>query len=302
MKGLLEIGTNSIKCMAFRRVEDKFEFVVDKQVITQLGEGYLKSALISKEALSRTCKELKKAKKELLDLGCQEIDLIGTMILRRAENREMVVKQISEDLGLELKVLTGEEEAQYSFKAAVRTLALEGDEKILVVDSGGGSSEAIFGEKGKILHAQSIDIGAVTLTEKFNLDNVVSHEIIMSCEQYVNRVFTTLDKEYQCSKLVVIGGSATTVSAMIQELDPYDSTKVQGSIVAMEQLFELQDKVANLTTEQRKELVGLSPKRANIILGGIIIIGCILDRSNIREMIVCDRGLRYGYAYSMMEE
>jgi exopolyphosphatase/guanosine-5'-triphosphate,3'-diphosphate pyrophosphatase len=299
MKTIIELGTNSVKLFMYKLIDGIIDVIIDEQMITRLGEDYNKTGIISKTALKRTISVIKKCINTSQKKGCMDISLFGTMILRKAENRQMVLMQIAESTGYNVKVLTGEEEAFYAYTAALKTLDIKDHDKVLVVDSGGGSTEFIFGEGNNILHAESINVGAVTLTEKYKLNNTASIDTMLSCELYVNRTCATMKKQYQSDKLIAIGGSATTVSAMVQQLKVYDVEKVQGSIITMEQISELQNLLCSMDSEERKTLSGLSAKRADIILGGVAILGCIIDRSNIGEMIVCDRGLRYGLAYSI---
>jgi exopolyphosphatase/guanosine-5'-triphosphate,3'-diphosphate pyrophosphatase len=242
MDAIIEIGTNSLKLLIYR-TEPNFEAVVDKTIITRLSEGYYQTGEISISALNRNIEEINESLNITKIHNCRNTSLYGTMIFRSAKNTEVVLKQILEQTGLNLKVLSGKEEAEYSFLAATYSFTIK-DKNVLVIDSGGGSTEFIFGRNGEVNNAQSLNVGAVTLTDKFKLQNEVKTEILEKCERYLNDKFKRIETTSVPDIIIGIGGTVTTISAIIQKLELYSAEKVQGSIINLKDISKLEKELS----------------------------------------------------------
>lgn len=290
-QSVIELGTNSLKYLLIR--DD--EVIFDCNEITRLGENYHKSGIISQKALKRTIKVIKKYQKISEDNNAK-VMLVATMILRSAKNNKEVIEQIEAETSLKTRILSGIEEAKFSYLAALKTLNISSDTAAIVVDSGGGSTEIIQGDEGKIILSQSFNIGAVTLSEEFNLTNEVSAKDIKLCQNKIDKCLSDLCEKNDSGKfmLIGVGGTITTISAIIQELAVYNQDKVQGSAINYSDIYSLVLELAQMPLSEKKEIIGLSEKRADIILGGAIIFKQIMQILEIDEIIVCDKGLRYG--------
>lgn len=294
MDAIIEIGTNSLKLLIYK-TEPNFKVVLDKTSITRLGEGYNQTGEISSSALNRNIEEIIASLEISKEHNCRNVFLYGTMIFRSAKNSEEVLDHILQRTRLSMKILSGKEEAEYSFLAATYTLPIE-DKNVLVIDSGGGSTEFIFGKNAQVENAISLDVGAVTLTDKYQLINEVDIIHLAKCETYIKEEFKRIKVDSPPDIIIGIGGTLTTISAIIQKLEVYSADKVQGSIISLNDIITLKKELASKNLEMRKSIIGLSPKRADIILGGVLIITSIMEKYGASELIVCDHGLRYGLA------
>lgn len=294
MDAIIEVGSNSLKLLIYR-TKPNFEVVSDETVITRLSEEFNQTGLISSQALERNIDEIKRCLRKSSEYKAQNVYLYGTMIFRSAKNSSEVLQQIYQKTGLKLSILSGEDEATYSFYAATNSLNIE-KQNTLVIDTGGGSTEFIFGKDNKLEFVQSLDIGAVTLTDRFNLKNEVTNSVLKESKEYINSIFSKIKNWATPEILIGIGGTVTTISAIVQKLEPYSAEKIQSSIISLDNVIELERELSVKNIELRKDIIGLSPKRADIILGGVLIIRSILEHYGATEMIVCDQGLRYGLA------
>lgn len=294
MNAIIEIGTNSLKMLIYK-TEPDFKTVFDKTIITRLGESYKQTGEISCLALKRNINEIIKCQELIKTYDCVEVLLYGTMIFRSAKNSQDVLKEIHEKTGLNLEIISGQEEAEYSFLAASHSFQIK-DKKVLVIDTGGGSTEFIFGQSNQIEDAESLDIGAVTLTDSFSLDKQVDTGNLEKCEAYIKEKFQGLSGKIKPDLVIGIGGTVTTISAIAQELDPYSADKVHGSVISLERITELAVELSLKNFEERKDIIGLSSKRADIILAGVLIVKTIMQKYRRSKMLVCDHGLRYGLA------
>lgn len=294
MKAIIEIGSNSLKLLIYR-TKPSFQVVLDETKITRLSQEYNLTGKISPLALNRNIQEIHRCQDIIKKYECSDVSLYGTMIFRSAKNSREVLAQILQQTGLNLHILSGQEEATYSFYAAIHDIQIK-DMQVMVIDTGGGSTEFIFGRAGAIDFAESLDVGAVTLTDRFNLKNEVETSVLEEVKEYLANKFNNINVKANLGAIIGIGGTVTTISAIIQKLEDYSADKIQGSIINLNDIIELEKELATKNLAKRKNIIGLSPKRADIILGGVLIIRSILEKYEKTEMIVCDHGLRYGLA------
>jgi exopolyphosphatase/guanosine-5'-triphosphate,3'-diphosphate pyrophosphatase len=294
MNAVIEIGTNSLKLLIYKD-QPNFQVVYDKTSISRLGEDYHKTGKISYPALDRNIEEINSCLKICNDYACRHVSLYGTMIFRAAENSQEVLTKIYQKTKLKLQILSGEEEAKYSFLAATSSLSLA-DKRLLVVDTGGGSTEFISGSMSQINYQTSLELGAVILTDLFSLDKRVNLETLTRAKNYINKQLASLPNFPHPELIVGIGGTVTSISAIVQKLQVYSAQKVQASTITSRQVTELIAQLACKNFQERQSIIGLSAKRADIILGGVLIINSILDKFQKNDILVCDNGLRYGLA------
>src|SRR5690554_2626969 len=206
INALIEIGTNSLKFLIVR-LDSEVKVIIDETSITRLGEGYQQTQLISEDAFQRNLIEIERCISEAKKLDCDNISIYGTMIFRKAKNGAETAQRIEERTGLACEVLSEAQEAEYSYLAAVRTLQLSSAQNTLVIDSGGGSTELVFGSGETVKYAKSLDVGAVTLTDKFNLVNEVENSTIEQGNKYLITLLDKIDYQTEVDSVIGIGGT-----------------------------------------------------------------------------------------------
>jgi exopolyphosphatase/guanosine-5'-triphosphate,3'-diphosphate pyrophosphatase len=265
--------------------------------IARLGEGVDQTGLIGTAGEARAAEILSRYRGRCDDLGVEEIVAVGTSALRDAKNSDEVRARIRDALGIDIRVISGTEEAGYSFLAVQRGLSLQGQE-LLVIDIGGGSTEFILGKENGVSRAVSIDVGSVRLTERFlRCDPVRTDEVAaMSAAVEAHLAGITHEIAAQAGSLTLVGiaGTFTTLAAIEKKLARYSHSQVHGSVLS---LAEVKRQVAMLqerTIAERKQIIGLEPKRADVIFAGAYLIEKIMDLFGARQVIVSDQGVRYG--------
>lgn len=290
---IIDLGTNSVKFFLAEIKEGKVNTIIDTNEISRLGEGLQKTGIISPEAFARNIEVLKKFKQIALQHQVDRIHAVGTMCLRTAENATDFIKEAESQTGIDIKVLNGEQEARLSYLAVVGDF-LDGEENIAVFDTGGGSTEFIFGKGEMLKDRLSLDIGAVRLTEEYLKSDPVSHIELKNMLGHIVEFFKRYDLNRKVERLVGIGGTLTSLGAVKHKMKDYDPQVIQGSELTLAQIDQMISQFAEKTVNERKEIVGLQPKRADVILAGAAIVRSVLSIFHLDRLTISDRGLRHG--------
>ncbi len=297
----IDIGTNTILMTVADFSEDgTFRVVIDRAEIARLGEGVDRTHELSAAGVERALEVLRDYVHACHKFGVSEIAAVGTSALRDALNAKSFIDRLKRELNLQLRVLSGAEEAAYSYLSVQKGLQLAAKE-ILVVDVGGGSTEFIRAKDGKLSGWASLDLGSVRLTERYLRSDPVLHE---ECFRLVEAVDASLGKlpadwggKPSRTTLVGIAGTFTTLAAVEKGLRHYSHSEVHGSRLSLAAVERQAGLYRSKTVAERKQIAGLEPKRADVILAGTLLIERIMRLFHIDEAIVSDQGIRYGLLY-----
>lgn len=289
IKGIIDIGTNSCR-LFIAELENtsegkkiKRELVKDVEIV-KLGEGVNKTHNLNPNAIKRTLNCLKKYKEKASSYGIENIRAFATSAVRDAENREIFLQEVSK-LGIKIECISGKTEATLNFLGN----SLVFKDRILVVDIGGGSTEFTLGKDKSIDFIQSINIGAVRATEKFFSDNDYSEEKLEKCKVWIRKnleiLKTIKDRDF---KLIGVAGTATTQISVRDKMEIYDSSKVHMATLTLDELKENLSLFLSKNFEERKNIIGLEEKRADVIIAGTLILLTILEELNQDKIIISE--------------
>jgi exopolyphosphatase/guanosine-5'-triphosphate,3'-diphosphate pyrophosphatase len=300
----IDAGTNTILCLiAELKSDGSFETLDDLAEITRLGEGVDKSGRIGAEGEQRSLQVLRRYGKRCRELGVQDIIAVGTSALREAQNSAAVRARFREELGFDIRVISGDEEAAYSFLAVQKGTPVAGQE-LLVIDVGGGSTELIRGNQAGISEAVSIDVGSVRLTEQFLYSDPVRKEECAEMLAAIDRAFMPWRRRWSKSAatlvLVGIAGTFTTLAAVEKRLMRYSHSEVHGSILTLKEIQRQVELFRGKTIAERMALPGLEPGRADVILAGACLVERIMACLDAERIIVSDQGVRYGLLHERL--
>lgn len=295
---VIDIGTNSTRMLIFREDKNGDLFRVNKSVrYTRMGQDVNKTKMLHPDAIKRNMDALEEYKKIAEDYHVQDFYIFGTSAMRDAENTQAFIRMVKEKLDLDIEVISGEKEAEYGFLGVAQCF----NERILIFDIGGGSTELIYGEGQDLKKMRSLNIGCVRSTESFiQNDPPTAEELRALNAQAVDFLKGTLREyeDYKPYKLVGIGGTATTVSTIKQKMQIYDSEAVHQSEITREELNAIAQDLSAKTLEERRAIAGLEAKRADIIIAGVNILNDILYVTGQNHFIVCDYDNLEGAAWS----
>jgi exopolyphosphatase/guanosine-5'-triphosphate,3'-diphosphate pyrophosphatase len=291
---VIDVGTNSVKLhVGERRAGGGWRTVVDRAEVTRLGEGLQDAGALQPEPLRRTADAIVEMVGESRREGAAEIAAVGTAGMRLASNSAELIDAVRERCGVGIEVISSEEEARLAYLAATSELEV-GQDSLVVFDTGGGSTEFTFGRAGRVEERFSLDVGAARYTERFGLDDVVADENLAQALQAIAADLAQLDGRQRPAALVGMGGALTNLAAVRHGLASYDSEVVQGTVLDRPEVDRQIDLYRERSAEQRREIVGLQPARAEVILAGACIVLTVLEKLQCDELTVSDRGLRHG--------
>ena len=293
-RAVIDVGTNSVKFhIAQRQSDGTWATRVDRAEVSRLGEGIEKTGAIAPAAMERTAAAIAGMKDEAIRNAVSSITAVGTMGLRTATNSRAFVDMVMQRCEVAIEIISGEEEARLAYLAVRSGIALA-EGSIVIFDSGGGSSQFTLGRGNRVDRQFSVNVGAVRYTERFGLANVVSPEVLQQALDAIAADLGELDQVARPEALVGMGGAVTNIAAVMHGLAEYDPAIIQGSVINRGELDRQIERYRSLPTEARREVVGLQPKRAEVILAGACIVRTIMDKLGCTSLTVNDRGLRHG--------
>ena len=291
---VVDAGTNSVKFdVAERSADGSLHPVVDRAELTRLGEGLDRTGEISAEATTRTADAIAGMVAEADGLGTRALVAVGTAGLRIARNGADVVAAIKARTGVEIEIIPGEEESRLAYVAVLAGLGLK-DEPVVVFDSGGGSTQLTFGHGTRVDERFSVEVGAVRFTEQFGLAGAVSTAVLDEAGAAIAEGLSRVDGHERPDTLFGIGGAVTNLTAVKHQLAKYDPDVVQGTVLERDEIDRQIELYRTRDTEARRSIVGLQPKRADVILAGALIVRTVMDKLGSDSLTVSDRGLRHG--------
>ena len=276
---VIDVGSNSVRLM----------LVADGKVLykrlntTRLGEGLAQTPYLNEEAMERTATAIASFYAQAKEEGAKQTLVFATAATRSAKNKEVFLEKVKALCGLEIDVISGEEEAEIGLLGAL------GNQDGAIIDVGGASTEIVVKKNGEILYKKSVDVGVVRLKDICGRDK----------KALIERSLIEIEKFGQVpNKLPFygIGGTATTLAAQYLGLEEYQSDKITGAVLPGDGIQALADKFALMPVEEIAKLPCMPKGREDVILGGAVWLATLLKGLDIRQITVSDRDNLEGYA------
>jgi len=294
----IDIGTNSTKMTAAEVSGGRIEVLSERSEITRLGRGVDATKRFSDDAVDATLRVLRDYVGEAKSLGISHLAACGTSAMRDSLNGDEFRSLAGDILGTSVEIVSGTREAQLTFLGAVSDPSLlRQAHRVLAFDVGGGSTELILGTRVRVERSQSLNIGAVRLTERFLHGDPPTASELTAASEVAEQALAQFESA-PVDRIIGIGGTATTVATMIAPRIP----TVQGAEIRDRQLDELLAGLSTQTVEERRKTPGLEPARADVIVAGMAIIRNIMTRFGMASFVVSTRGVRYGLLLEMSAE
>lgn len=287
---VIDIGSYSCR-LSIGNIQDGLELIYEEGNITALGEGVKSSGLLQKDKMEYTLGVLKDYMNKAKEFKADSIVAVGTQALRTAKNTQEFISMVKESLGLEVKVISPEEEGRYAFLAVGYSLRPEG--KFCIIDQGGGSTEYVCGQDLLPEKVVSLPFGIVNLTEEFiHHDPPLNYEL-ESLKNFLDEQIK--DVKEDCQTLVGLGGTITTIAAIEYGVFPYKGHMVHGKRLSLDSVMFWLETLSSMREEERiKSFPQIEPKRAKVIIPGIVIFYRSMVMFGKKEILVSDWGLKEG--------
>ncbi|TYP50876.1 Ppx/GppA phosphatase family protein [Thermosediminibacter litoriperuensis] len=294
---VIDLGSNSVRLLVAEVEGGRVMPVFKDLVTTRLGEGVAETGLLSPESMESTLTAVLEFQKAALFAGCERITAFATSAVREAGNGQEFLKSIKERVGIEVRLLSGQEEAELSFLGAREGLGLQG--QALVVDIGGGSTELALGSE-KVEMSVSLPMGAVRWTQRFLKSDPPQAEEITALRHEARSLLSNFKDRFGGMKspqgvtAVGVGGTLTSLAAVSLELKEYHWSKVHGCVLGLDAMEAITGKLCRLAPLERKKIAGLAPGRADIIAAGALIALEIMKFLELGSIIVSESDLMEG--------
>jgi exopolyphosphatase/guanosine-5'-triphosphate,3'-diphosphate pyrophosphatase len=306
----VDCGTNSIRLLVADCDPATGELVeLDRRMtVVRLGQGVDRTGRLAPEALERTFAACREYAAVIKELGAERLRFVATSASRDAENREEFTAGVLAVLGVEPEVISGEQEAEFSFTGATRELTAHEhlERPFLVVDIGGGSTEFVVGAD-RVQAARSVDIGCVRMTERhLVVDGTVTDPptaeqvaaVRADIEAALDLAAETVPLD-GARTLVGLAGSVTTVAGIALGLDAYDSAAIHHARIPYETVREITGRMLTSTHAERAAYGVMHPGRVDVIGAGALVLLAIMERTGAAEVVVSEHDILDGIAWSL---
>jgi exopolyphosphatase/guanosine-5'-triphosphate,3'-diphosphate pyrophosphatase len=285
----IDIGTNTALMLIADGEADTLSVVRDEHAIPRLGEDVDKTKRIGKEAIERLDEVLTCYRQLLAEHKIDTVEAVGTSALRDASNSQEVRDHIESKFNIQVRLISGDEEARLTYLGAVSGVQADSD-LIGVVDIGGGSTEIALGRGKEYLIGRSMNVGAVRLTERSQ-----------DRSQREKDIHDNLKKTFNLfpipKKLIAVAGTATSVAVIKLGLQVFDRQKINGTQVTLAEMENIVDRLYTISPEELSKQYPAIPKgRADILPAGALILLETVRYLRLDAVTASTRGLRYGVA------
>ncbi|MEE1743690.1 Ppx/GppA phosphatase family protein [Streptomyces sp. JV184] len=306
----IDCGTNSIRLLVADVDPSTGELVeLDRRMeIVRLGQGVDRTGRLAPEALERTFAACRQYAAVIEEHGARRVRFVATSASRDAENRDEFVRGVLEILGVEPEVISGDQEAEFSFTGATKELAGRDHlaKPYLVVDIGGGSTEFVVGDD-HVRAARSVDIGCVRMTER----HLVSDGVVTDppAPAQIDAIRADIDAALDLAEesvpltgagtLVGLAGTVTTLASIALGLDAYDSEAIHHSRISFDRVQEITGRLLGSTHAERAAIGAMHPGRVDVITSGALILLAVMKRTGAREVVVSEHDILDGIGWSI---
>lgn len=287
------IGSNSVRCLLAETAGATFTRLWRDREGTRLFAGLDDRGCLSQESMDKTTAAVTRMASEVRHQGAEKLGVFATSAARDAANGEAFISAVARAAGTELHIISGREEAELSFLGAS---AATDAERCGVIDIGGGSTEIAIGSRKGIETSFSCQMGAVRLYQRLRLDR---KEDMIPVQKAAAEILS--EHLSECAGVsmpgtwVGTGGTFTTLAAMVRQVAWTDRMSMHGTTLLRREIQDIGEELAEMPLEERKELPGLQPGRADIVVHGICILLGVMDCLKIRKIVVSEWGNLDGY-------
>lgn len=302
LRGLIDIGTNSVKLLVAEVAGHLVRPIHEVSEQTRLGRGFYETHRLLPEAIHDTAVAVAQFKELAQAHQVTSLRVIATSAARDAQNQGELLEAVRRESGLEVEVISGDREAEWVYQGVTTDPAISGD-RLLILDVGGGSTEFILGEGAHKQFQESFPMGSVRLLEQLQPADPPRPGQLQSCREVVThfiqqRIVPDIGAALRSSpkrcRLIGTGGASTIMGRIVYQLENFERDRLEGATLKRAEIHHLVDRIWSLPLEERRQIMGLPRKRADVILTGAVIYEGVMQQLEFDELTISTRGLRFG--------
>ncbi|MDO9308306.1 MAG: Ppx/GppA phosphatase family protein [Deltaproteobacteria bacterium] len=299
----IDIGTNSIRCIVVE-VDSQGRFMVldDEKATVRLGENMAASGAISPPAFARAVDAMSRIRKLIDGLKVTEVEAVATSAVRSASNGVELVEVLTRELGREIRIISGEEEAELVAISARHNFDMSG-KRYMIIDIGGGSVEIMSAVANLVESCYSLQLGAVLMTDRFLLSDPVKETEIDKLRRHVRVELKNIfiDEKPIVQSFISSGGTITALASMVMSMRRQAFSSLHGFEVLRSEIVHLLAMLVRKDIKALRSVPGLNPDRADIIVAGLVVIDELMKFFSANIMLVNERGIREGLIIRCMK-
>jgi exopolyphosphatase / guanosine-5'-triphosphate,3'-diphosphate pyrophosphatase len=301
----LDCGTNTLRLLVadLDTGAGQAHYVDRRTTIVRLGQDVDRTGVFAAAALERTFTTLDEYVAVVERRQVDAVRFVATSAARDVQNRAAFVDGVRDRLGVEPEIISGDEEARLAYDGATRQLTGRSsiERPWLVLDIGGGSTELVLGaERAASIRGVSVDVGSVRITERHLAGDPPTRDQVAAATADISAALQSVRLPLGSARaLIGVAGSITTMGAMVLDLPEYDRERVNLARLAAPDVLHAIDRVVAMSVAQRRALPFMHPDRADVIGAGALILGCVMERLGLPELVVSARDILDGIAWSM---
>jgi exopolyphosphatase / guanosine-5'-triphosphate,3'-diphosphate pyrophosphatase len=300
--GVVDIGTNSTRLLIADVENGRVHEVDRRSEVTRLGEGVDATGRLGEEPMARVLATLEAYHEAIRDHGCDATTGVLTSAVRDAENGDEFTELVRTRFGLDVRTIPGEEEAGLTFLGATAERADPPDGSLLVIDIGGGSTEFVIGRSGEVAFNVSTQAGVVRQTERHlhaDPPDPAEMDALVSDVHQILQDNVPAERRGAVGHGIAVAGTATSLAAIAQHLDPYDPERVHGYLLSAAESERILGELAAMTLEERRHVAGLHPDRAPTIVAGVLIFREVLRLFGLDQIEISEHDILRGAALGL---
>lgn len=303
---VIDLGTNTFNLLICSVQNGEPKGLYATKEFVQLGKGGINKRIIQEDSIARAMKCLSEFQSTCNKYEVDQILAFGTSAIRNAENGADFVGKVKDTLNIDIRIIDGKREAELIKAGAIKAIPFIND-KVLIMDVGGGSTEFIICDENETFWSHSFEIGAARLYEKYHLHEPIKENEVKAIQEHLNEQLQPLIaavEKHQVTHLVGCSGAFTSFSSIIENEDDQEDQNLDDIFYEfrIEDFLRLSEQLVHLNLEQRLDIKGLVKQRAPMIVVGAILVSFVLDKLNVTKFELSKYALKEGAIFDFLKE
>ncbi len=305
--GFIDIGTNSIRLILVR-LNPNYSYSIlreDKEVV-RLGENVFKKNILEPNTMDRAVLVCKKLLEVAKGFSASELYAVATSAAREAQNHTVFLQRLQQEAGLDVKIISGREESRLIYLGISSGIHIN-HQMALFIDIGGGSTEIILGDQNEYYDLESLGLGAIRLTSLFldkSIDSPISQRTYEKMKRYAQKKMVRFSERINKEKIDVAYGSSGTIINLAEIACKMFDHEIDRNhlVLRNKELQKVTETLCSLSLDKRKQVPGINSDRADIIIGGAVVLETFMDEFKLKELIVSYRDQRHGMLIDYLQK